>query len=116
MRLKFFVIGSCFSGYMFKEKILGEYTNGCIDLVHQHQHDSFISIMTEGININLTNVKSKYQWDFDHFAEVIFNKSLLDIIEEKKPDYLVIDSYAEAVVPLIKLNNLRPNEPPVRRK
>lgn len=104
-KMKFFVIGSCYSGYMFKEKLLGSYANGNIKMVYQHQHDSYIGIMSEPVAADLSKVKSMYQWDFDHFADTIFKKNIILKIYETQPDYLVIDSYAEAVCPLLKIND-----------
>ena len=105
MKLKFFVIGSCFSGYMFKEKLLGNYSNGNIEMVYQHQHDVFAGIMSKQLDMDLSGVTSKYQWDFDHFASALFEKSVIQKIMETKPDYIVIDTYAEAACPLVKIND-----------
>lgn len=105
MKLKFFIIGSCQSGYMFKEKLIGNYANGNIEPVYQHQHDTFLSIMSNPYDIELKGVTSKYQWDFDHFAESLLKKDVITKIKETKPDYLVIDTYAEAACPIIKIND-----------
>lgn len=104
MKIKIFLIGSCYSGYMFKEKLLGTLANGNIELVYQHQHDSLISIMTNPLEVELKNVKSKYQWDFNHFAESIFKKDIFEKMKELQPDYLVFDTWAEAKCPLIKID------------
>ncbi len=90
---------------MFKEKLLGNTANGNIQMVYQHQHDSLISIMTKPYDYNLEGVKSKYQWDFNHFAKSIFSKDVLNKIGETEPDYLVFDTYAEAVCPVVKIND-----------
>ncbi len=105
MKLKFFVIGTCFSGYMFKEKLIGNFANGNIEMVYQHQHDAFASIMSEPVDIDISGVTSKYQWDFNHFADSVFKKDLISKIIEKKPDYIVIDTYADAGCPIIKIND-----------
>lgn len=105
MKLKFFVIGSCFSGYMFKEKLIGNYANGNIELIYQHQHDVFAGIMSDSLDISLENVTSKYQWDFNHFAPSIFKKDIMGKIKESNPDYIIIDTYAEAACPIIKINS-----------
>lgn len=105
MKLKFFVIGSCHSGYMFKEKLIGNYTSGNIELVYQHQHDSVIGMMSEPLEIELRGVTSKYQWDFNHFAESIFKKDIIPKMKETRPDYLIIDTYAEGACPVIKISD-----------
>ncbi|MCR5846617.1 MAG: DUF6270 domain-containing protein [Lachnospiraceae bacterium] len=102
MSIKVFVLGSCYSGYMFKEKLLGKLACGSIKMVYQHQHDSLISIMTPQVKKDLAGATSKYQWDFDHFAESIFNKDVIDKITELQPDYIVFDTYAEAVCPIVR--------------
>lgn len=104
MKLKFFVIGSCYSGYMFKEKLLGNLANGNLEMVYQHQHDSLISIMSEPVSVDLENAVSGYQWDFNHFAESIFRKNIIDLMCEKQPDYLILDTYAEAACPVIQMD------------
>lgn len=104
MKLKFFVIGSCYSGYMFKEKILGNLTNGNIEMVYQHQHDSFISMMTKPVDMDLKGATSQYQWDFNHFADSIFNKDIIEKIKKTRPDYILFDTYAEAFCPIIKVD------------
>ncbi len=90
---------------MFKEKLLGNIASGNIQMVYQHQHDSLISIMTKPYEYNLEDVRSKYQWDFNHFAESIFSKDIMNKIEETAPDYLVFDTYAEAICPILRINN-----------
>ena len=105
MKIKIFLIGSCYSGYMFKDKLLGTLANGNIELVYQHQHDSLISIMTNPLEVELKNAKSKYQWDFNHFAESIFKKDIFEKMKKLQPDYLVFDTWAEAKCPLIKIND-----------
>jgi len=104
MQLKVFLIGSCYSGYMFKEKIIGRQASENIKLVFQHQHDSLISIMTDPYMIDLTAARSKYQWDFNHFAESVFKKNIFDKLSEYRPDYLLLDLYAEAICPLIMIS------------
>ena len=104
MKIKIFVLGSCYSGYMFKEKLLGNLACGNIEMVYQHQHDSLISVMTKPVEADLSNAKSKYQWDFDHFAESIFKKDVLDKIIQMQPDYLLFDTYAEATSPIVKVD------------
>lgn len=104
MKLKFFVIGSCYSGYMFKEKLLGNLANGNLEMVGQHQHDSLISIMSEPFAMDLQNADSKYQWDFNHFADSIFSKNIIERMVEAQPDYLVLDTYAEAACPVIQMD------------
>ena len=105
MKLRFFVIGSCFSGYMFKEKLIGNYANGNIEMVFQHQHDVFAGIMSEPLEVDLKGVTSKHQWDFDHFAASIFKKDVIAKIKEVNPNYIVFDTYAEAACPIIKVNS-----------
>ena len=102
--MKFFVIGSCYSGYMFKDKLLGSFANGNIEMVYQHQHDSYIGIMSEPVSADLKGVTSKYQWDFDHFAESVFRKDILEKIKQTSPDYIMLDSYAEVVCPVAKIS------------
>lgn len=104
MKIKFFLIGSCYSGYMFKDKLLGTIANGSIQLVYQHQHDSLISVMSKPYHISLKGARSSFQWDFDHFAEAIFEKNVLDKLRCYQPDYLIFDTYAEAMCPLIQVN------------
>lgn len=104
MKLKFFVIGSCYSGYMFKEKLLGNLANGNLEMVCQHQHDSLISIMSEPFAVDLENASSRYQWDFNHFADSIFRKNIIDRMVEEQPDYLILDTYAEAACPVIQMD------------
>lgn len=102
MKLKFFVVGSCFCGYMFKEKLMGDLSNGNLEMVYQHQHDSFISMMTKAADVDLKGATSKYQWDFDHFAASVFQKDILQRIASLKPDYIVFDTYADAFCPIIE--------------
>lgn len=104
MKIKIFLIGSCYSGYMFKDKLLGTLANGNIQLVYQHQHDSLISVMSKPYHVDLKNAKSDFQWDFNHFAESVFEKTIFDKLEEYQPDYLLFDTYAEAVCPLIQID------------
>ncbi len=104
MKLKFFVIGSCYSALMFKEKLVGRYASGNFEMVYHHQHDVFASIMSERLDVELSGVTSKYQWDFNHFASSIFEKNVIAKIKEIKPDYIVLDTYAEAACPVIKIN------------
>lgn len=104
MKLKFFIIGSCYCGYMFKEKLLGALANGNLEMIYQHQHDSFISMMTKPVDVSLEGATSKYQWDFDHFAAAVFKKDILQKIADMKPDYLVFDTYADAMCPIIKID------------
>lgn len=104
MKLKFFVIGSCYSGYMFKEKLLGNLANGNLEMVCQHQHDSLISIMSEPFSVDLQNAISRYQWDFNHFADSIFRKNIIERMVEEQPDYLILDTYAEAACPVIQMD------------
>ena len=103
-KIKCFLIGSCYSGYMFKDKLLGNIANGNIELLYQHQHDSLISIMTNAIHIDLQDVTSSYQWDFNHFAEAIFKKNIFEKLKECQPDYLIFDTWAEVECPLIEIN------------
>ena len=105
MKLKFFVIGSCYSGYMFKEKLLGNVASGNIEMVRQHQHDSFISMMTKPLNMDIGNATSEYQWDFNYFADSIFKKDIISKIKELRPDYILFDVYPEAACPLIKMDD-----------
>ncbi len=104
MKLKFFVIGACYSGYMFKEKLLGNLANGNIEMVYQHQHDTFVSMMTKPLEMDLTGATSKYQWDFNHFAESIFKKDMLTKIKQMKPDYIVLDVTSEDICPIIQID------------
>lgn len=104
MKLKFFVIGACYSGYMFKEKLLGNLSNGNIEMVYQHQHDTFVSMLTKPLNIEFSGASSKYQWDFNHFAGSVFKKDIIHKIKEMKPDYLVFDVVSEAICPIIKMD------------
>lgn len=104
MKRKFFVIGSCYSGYMFKEKLLGNLANGNLEMIYQHQHDSLISIMSDPFPVELQNATSRYQWDFNHFADSVFCKNIIDLMARKQPDYLVLDTYAEGACPVIQMD------------
>ena len=89
---------------MFKDKLLGNIANGNIELVYQHQHDSLVSIMTNAINVELSNVTSTYQWDFNHFAEAVFKKNIFEKLKYYQPDYLIFDTWAEVECALIEIN------------
>lgn len=90
---------------MFKEKLLGNYSCGNIEMVYQHQHDAFAGIMSQPLKMDISGATSKYQWDFDHFAKPLLEKIVVQKIIETKPDYIVIDTYSDAGCPLIKIND-----------
>ncbi len=105
MKLKFFVIGTCFSGFLFKEKLLGNYANGNIQMVYQHQHDLFASIMSAPIDVDVSTATSAFQWDFNHFAKSIFKKDIVQRIKDAQPDYIVVDLWPEAGCPMVQIND-----------
>lgn len=103
--MKIFCIGSCFSDHMFRNKIMGNYSYGNIELVYHHHHDSFISLMSDPVDVDPEGAKSVYQRDFNCFAASILKKDIIKKISEMQPDYLLLDDFGERACPVLKIND-----------
>ncbi|HDR7867669.1 TPA: hypothetical protein QCY24_001299 [Bacillus wiedmannii] len=103
--LKIAVLGSCFSRNAFNS---GEYFNPGYKKNYNCNltqfHSSIVSIMSKPIHIDMERLEGVTDKNKE-FIRCDFEKDFFDKLKEAKPDYLIVDLYADAARDLIRLND-----------
>lgn len=107
-KIKVSVLGSCYSrACMMSNDFFNPDYKKYVDLGLIFYHSSYISLTSDKIDLDVSNMKTKntlWQPDFDTWAEMEFKKNFLDTLKTYQPEYLIVDNYADANHDVIKVN------------
>ncbi len=99
-KVKLALLGSCFSRVcMMGMPFFNENYRDYVDLSYIFYHSSYVSLMSDKIDYDTTGKKTKdesFQRSFETWAEMEFKKDFFENLEKTKPEYLIIDNYADA--------------------
>lgn len=99
-RISLALLGSCFSRVcMMGNPFFVDNYKDYVDLKYILYHSSYLSLLSEKIEINTEGIRTKNvsnQRSFETWADIEFKKTFFDDIKKIHPDYIIIDNFADA--------------------
>lgn len=99
-RINLALLGSCFSRVcMMGNPFFVDNYKDYVDLKYILYHSSYLSLLSEKIEISTEGMKTKNisnQRSFETWADIEFKKTFFDDIRKVHPDYIIIDNFADA--------------------
>lgn len=103
MRVKVAVFGSCVTRDIFNSKFNYDYKNYFECILTQNQ-TSVISLMSKPIKVEESKINNLNEYDKWNI-KTEFTKEFISLLIEKRPDYLILDFFADIHFGVLKIGN-----------
>lgn len=100
---KIAVLGGCVSRDPFNSIFVPEYRKNYQCICHQNQM-SMISLTAQPIKFEISNINNLETFDRNHFISEL-EKNYFDTLILNKPEYIILDFYADVFYGARKINN-----------